>query len=231
MSHSHAPSTAWDCSKISQQLLHDALVNLPETCQGKLLDLGCGMKPYQPLLGARVQRWFGLDFESTHAGHSKADAYGSALKLPFKSASFDVVLCTQVLEHVTRPRKLFREVARVLKPQGLLILTVPQTTPLHEEPEDYYRFTCYGLKLLAERADLAVLQVTPVGGAIATVGQMVLWHCNFLGRVPLIGPALAAIAQVTLGWSSLKLDRLSTAYGGGATKTTICWVLTARKPA
>jgi SAM-dependent methyltransferase len=164
------------------------------------------------------------------SGESKADVHGSALKLPFKSSSFYVVLCTQVLEHVTRPGKLFREVARVLKPQGLLILTVPQTTPLHEEPEDYYRFTCYGLTFLAGRAGLEVVRVTPVGGAIATVGQLVLWHLNFLRRFPLIGPALAMIARITVGWFSLKLDRLSTAYGGGAVKNTINWVLTARKP-
>lgn len=218
------------CSRISEQLLLEGLARVADELRGDVLDLGCGKKPYRPILGARARRWIGLDFETTRSGSSKADVFGSALDVPFRSCSFDIVICTQVLEHVPRPEQLFREVGRILKPGGSLILTVPQTSPLHEEPHDYYRFTCYSLSFLAGLAGLEVARVSPMGGAIATAGQMIVWHSNFLRRVPLLGPTIADCFSTGFGWMVLELDRVSRVYGGGAMKDTLGWLLVARKP-
>jgi len=217
-------------SKISEQLLRDGLDSVKTLFVGSVLDVGCGMKPYQSLLGGAVDRWIGIDFESTASGRSAANVFGSALQLPFSEAKFDAVLSTQVLEHVPRPDALLKEAGRVLKPGGHLVLTAPQTNPLHEEPHDYYRYTCHGLKALTEQGGLQVVEVRPLGGAIATVGQMIVWHLNWMRRIPGLGPTLLKGVNATLSAVVLKLDRYSTIYDGGAMKDTLNWLLVATKP-
>jgi SAM-dependent methyltransferase len=218
-------------SKISEQLLRDGLASVEGLFGGRVLDLGCGSKPYQELLGARAVRWIGLDYGSTYSGRSAADVFGSGLQMPFATATFDTILCTQVLEHVSQPAMLLCEARRVLRPGGHIVATAPQTNPLHEEPRDYFRYTCYGLRALMEGAGLEVDDVRPLGGAIATVGQMVVWHMNWLRRVRVAGALLGDLVNAALSWTTLRLDRLSSVYGGGAMKDTINWLVVARKPA
>jgi SAM-dependent methyltransferase len=214
--------------KISEQLIWDGLYSFEHLYVGRLLDLGCGMKPYEKVLGAQVDWWIGIDFESTPSGRSAANVFGSVLELPFATATFETILSTQVLEHVPRPQDLLHEAHRVLKPGGHLLLTAPQTNHLHEEPHDYFRFTCHGLRLLAVHAGFDVLEVKPLGGAIATVGQMIVWHLNWLRRIPVLGYFLSRAVNASVAWTTLKLDRLSLVYGRGAMKDTLNWLLVAR---
>lgn len=218
-------------SKIAYTLRTEALLSVCHVIRGHVLDLGCGGKPYRELLGGSARRWTGLDQPMTASGHSSANAYGSALALPFASESFDTVLCTEVLEHVTAPHVLFQEVRRVLKPNGHLVLTVPQVNPLHEEPHDYFRVTCYALSMLADQNQLEVVAMKRTGGAIATVGQLVMWHMSWIGRIPLVGPALRSIVVGSLGSLVLSLDRLSRRNGGSAAllEDTLGWTFVGRK--
>jgi SAM-dependent methyltransferase len=216
-------------SRITDQLIFDGLASVRHLLIGRLLDLGCGMKPYKQPLGAAVDEWVGLDFARTPSGRSLANVFASGLEIPFATASFDTVLSTQVLEHVARPLDLLREAHRVLKPGGHLVVTAPQTNPLHEEPHDYFRYTCYGLRFLSEEVGLEVVELRPVGGAIATVGQLIVWHLGWIRRVPGIGSTLGNTCNAVISWVALKLDRVSMQYGGGAMKDTINWLLVARK--
>ncbi len=221
-------------SKIAYTLRTEALLSVCHVIRGHVLDLGCGGKPYRELLGRSAQRWTGLDHSMTASGRSAANVHGDALALPFASESFDMVLCTEVLEHVTAPHVLFQEVRRVLKPDGHLVLTVPQVNPLHEEPHDYFRVTRYALSMLAEQNQLEVVAMKRTGGAIATVGQLVMWHMwhmNWIGRIPLVGAALRSIVVGSLGSLVLSLDRLSRRNGGSAAllKDTLGWTFVARK--
>ena len=216
-------------SKVSADLRRARLLEVRDRFQGLVLDLGCGARPYQPLLGRNSRRWVGLDMPTPYSGPSSADAFGSALQIPFQSDRFDVVLCTEVLEHVTLPQALFDEAFRVIRPGGLLVLTVPQTCHLHEEPHDYWRFTKHGLRFCAERSGFQVAELEPMGGAVATVGQMIVWHLNWIRRFPLGSIASRAINSA-LAWTVLALDRQLTArYGGGGNATTLEWILVARK--
>ena len=99
------------------------------------------------------------------------DVFASALALPFSPHSFDAVLCIEVLEHTTDPYTSIEEIARVLNESGSVMITAPLNAPLHEEPNDYFRFTKYGLRFLIERAGLEANRVMPLGGTWLSFGQ------------------------------------------------------------
>ena len=97
---------------------------------GEVLDVGCGRKPYRAHVAAT--RYVGVDVETEATrGHGDVDVFYDGRTLPFATASFDGVLCSQVLEHVFTPEDFLREIARVLRPGGRLVYSV--CTPVPEE--------------------------------------------------------------------------------------------------
>ena len=123
---------------------------------GDLLDVGCGIKPYQKLFSTST--YTGLEYDTAIARkRGIADAYYDGKKFPFEDQKFDSVLCNQVLEHVFTPDAFIGELARVLKPGGHLLLTVPFIWDEHEQPYDFARYTSFGLKALLERNGFRVL--------------------------------------------------------------------------
>ena len=157
-----------DPLQISRRLLWKALQRRAHYARGLLLDVGCGSKPYRSHFG-HVRRYVGIDVPPV----ANADICASGLALPFADATFDTVLCTEVLEHVPEPGVLMSETARVLKPGGYLILTAAQTWGLHHEPHDYYRYTHYGLRHLAQKSGFEVIEASPTCGLWATIAQRV----------------------------------------------------------
>jgi len=151
---------------IAQRSLQQALEQRAHYAHGWLLDVGCGAKPYTNVFN-HVERYIALDLPS----NAQVDVYGDGRALPFQDRTFDTVLCNEVLEHVPEPGRLMAEAARVLKPRGILLLTTPQTWGLHLEPHDFYRYTKYGLRYLAEKSGLEVIEVTPTCGLWATLAQ------------------------------------------------------------
>lgn len=216
-------------SKIVDQYRRDRLVETAHLFTGAVLDVGCGRKPYRQLLGNHARRWIGVDFRATASGASHADVFGSGLHLPFAGAAFDVVLCTEVLEHVSEPDALIAEIARVLRPGGVLILTAPQSHGLHEEPSDYFRFTRYGLMHLATKHGFAVERIAPLGGVLALVGQTVAHHTPMLlpgGAGRLSRGAAQAMVQFVF-WHA---DKLLHRFHDGADESTLDNILVAHKP-
>lgn len=104
------------------------------------LDLGAGRSTYQDLFPNRIS----MDIDPTAA----PDVVGDIHDLPFSNERFPLILCTEVLEHCYSPHKAIAEMKRVLKPAGRLILTTRFIFPLHEIPNDYFRYTKYGLRSL-----------------------------------------------------------------------------------
>ena len=95
-----------------------------------VLDVGCGSGTLLGLLKHRGFRVTGLDFSAEAAAIAKAEngvdvAVGSLEEAHFPAESFDVVTLFHVMEHVTNPRLVLAEVSRVLKPNGVAILQVP----------------------------------------------------------------------------------------------------------
>lgn len=160
----------------------DGIVRLLGTaapaCRGRLLDVGCGTKPYEPLFAPYVTEYCGIENRATLAAThdartAAADFYYDGERLPFEDSSFDVVLSVSVLEHTPRPELLFGEMARVLKPGGRMLQHVPFSFRMHEEPHDYFRFTPYALRAYCLRNRLDVIDILPQGSLWSVIGHKV----------------------------------------------------------
>ena len=195
-------------TQIFDQALYDALWSERARVRGVVVDLGCGMKPYQSWLGDNATRWIGVDLPASVSGRPHADAFAYGDALPLRSNIADCVLSTQVIEHVPKPWDVFAEAARILKPGGTAIVTAPQAEWLHEEPHDYYRYTKYGLMELARQAGLTTVRVEPLGGAIALLGFMTATHIPMLGaREGTPWWHARRSMQAVIQWCAERLDR------------------------
>lgn len=138
----------------------------------RVLDVGCGIQPYRHLF---QDKYVGIDIEG--GGHKdlrkKADLYFNGENIPFPKESFDLVLCTQVLEHSYNFDKLLTEIHRVLKRDGYLLITTPFVWNEHELPFDFYRFTQFFYKNKSQELDLDLIEIKATCGFWATIGQLI----------------------------------------------------------
>jgi SAM-dependent methyltransferase len=130
------------------------------------------------------------------------------------------VFSSQVLEHVPDDRGVLRECARVLRPGGQLVLSVPFYWPLHEEPHDFRRFTNHGLRFLLQQAGFGRVVVLPDSGSLtmATVAVLELLPRRH-GAWVLLAPLVLAINLLTVLAQRMSTDR----------RSTLNWVVTAQK--
>jgi SAM-dependent methyltransferase len=131
----------------------------------RVLDVGCGDRPYRELFPNAV----GFDVP----GNPHADLHGSLESLPVEDASFDVVLCLQVLEHVPDPAAAVRELRRVVRPGGRVLASTHGVYPFHPNPDDLWRWTQQGLeRLFLTNAEWASVSVRPGAGTAATLAMI-----------------------------------------------------------
>lgn len=140
--------------------IEQALMQIGHT--NRLLDLGCGSQPYRRYYASRCDEAIAADYSV----RSRIDVRLSATALPFRDATFDVILLSEVLEHVDEPGQAISEIARVLKPGGRLLLTVPFNYMQHEIPFDHSRFTQFGLSALLRQHGLHVSYLAQRGSLI-----------------------------------------------------------------
>jgi SAM-dependent methyltransferase len=134
-------------------------------CRGRLLDLGCGKVPFYGLYRQYVSETICVDWSNSLHGTNHLDAECDLTKdLPFAEASFDSILLSDVLEHIPTPERLWREMARILKPGGKVLLNVPFCYRMHEEPYDYYRYTKYALERFARETGFDTILIKEIGG-------------------------------------------------------------------
>ena len=188
---------------------------------GAVLEVGCGRKPYRARVAAT--RYVGVDVETEATrGYGDVDVFYDGRTLPFATASFDGVLCSQVLEHVFTPEEFLREIARVLRPGGRLVLAVPFAWDEHEQPNDFARYSSFGLRALLERTGFnVVVQRKSCADARALVQLASGWlfkvtrsrsrPLNVAVQIGLIAPVNvigAVLAAVLPGNSDFYLDNV-----------------------
>ena len=150
-------------------LIRDLRKAINGFASGKLLDIGCGNKPYESLF-SNIESYTGSDVVQSDRG--KVDVICEATNLPFGDEEFDTVFSTQVMEHVSDPFKMMEESWRVLRPGGHFILSVPFSWELHEEPYDFFRYSKYGLQVNLEKKGFEVVYIVPNGGKWAAIVQL-----------------------------------------------------------
>lgn len=187
---------------------------LPKMATGvKVLDAGSGKIQEQYLRNEILSTGASLHTCDLNFGQG-VDFAADVSKMPFEEGSYDIVLCTQVLEHVKDPQQVCKELARVLKPGGYLFLTTPQSSPLHNLPWNFFNFTNLGLRLLFDAAGLEVCKEKAQGGHFALLAFQLHWTVREIRRSKLaswIKAPLTLASQITFGFLTkvplLWLDR------------------------
>jgi SAM-dependent methyltransferase len=129
-----------------------------------VLDAGAGECRYAPVF--KAHRYVAIDnsIGDTTWDYSKLDIIGDLEHVPLRSGAFDAVISVVVLEHTRRPQQVVEEMARVVRPHGKLFLVVPNQWEVHQAPNDFFRFTQYGVAHLLTAGGLRVVKIEPVGG-------------------------------------------------------------------
>lgn len=156
----------------------------PQWVSGDLADLGCGKAPLLGAYRAHCSSIVLADWANSLHENSLLDVIID-MNVPlteFADGSFDVVLLSDVLEHIREPALLISEISRILRPGGRLLLNVPFLYQVHEAPHDYYRYTRYALEQFATQSGLEVVELVPLGGWIEVVAD--LWS-KLLARAKL----------------------------------------------
>ncbi len=182
--------------------------------RGRLLDVGCGEKPYEDIFLPYVTEYVGIEHEAsfteTAASHShrRPDYLYDGKRLPFEDRSFDTVLNVQVLEHTPHPAALMAEMARVLKDDGILILSAPFQFRLHEQPNDYFRYSPHGLRVLCADVGLEVAEVHNQGSLWSVLGHKLNSYLAF--RVARVGGLAQSLGKLPHEQPTVEKARLWT---------------------
>ena len=148
---------------------HVTLPRIRQFTKGKTIDLGCGYMPFYDFISDQVTEYHGLDL------HPRSDEVTLVADIQdmhmIENDSYDTAICLEVLEHTPDPFRAAGEIHRILRPGGVLIVSVPHLSRLHDEPDDYFRFTKYGLRDLLGREGFEVISLEHRGGLCSFIGH------------------------------------------------------------
>ncbi len=178
----------WYFSAITLSLYRAILPIIGSRCRGRVLDAGAGTLQFKSLLSSFGEHYESLDIRTDPNG---IDHVGDIQDMPeIGEGEYDTVFCNQVLEHLPSPASALREMNRILKRGGVLILAAPHLSRLHEEPNDYYRYTAYGLDYLLKEAGFTRIEISTAGGLLcflahqaSTVLLTVVWGVPYLRKL------------------------------------------------
>jgi SAM-dependent methyltransferase len=167
----------------------------------RVIDVGCGRQPFRALIESLGGTYTGMD---VHQTPDNAVAFLGAVDDPLPpgvldGGPYDVVLCTEVLEHVANWPAAFANLAALLAPGGRLVLTCPHAYQLHEEPYDFFRPTDHAIRWHARHAGLEPVRVERLGNGWDVLGGVIanLWPI----------PKQRRLFDRAVGWAARALFR------------------------
>lgn len=151
-------------------LLLECIVHFKKMMKGRLLDLGCGNKPYSAIYNEICDSSVGCDVPFSLHKDSTVEVlcYAEDTDKHFEPGYFDCVLCTEVLEHTVNDRKTVSNINLLLKKEGYIIISAPFTYVLHEAPHDYRRYTLYGLTKILEDHNFEIRSAFSMGATFSS---------------------------------------------------------------
>lgn len=153
--------------------LHFKIKSYSVSIKGILLDFGCGQKPYENLFNCT--QYIGLDIKTSGHSHkkSKVDVFYDGNHIPFEDQYFDSIFSSEVLTHVFNTPEILKELNRVLKPGGVILITVPFSWFENEIPYDNNRFTSFGINYSLEQAGFNIIKTEKTTNFIQTIFQLI----------------------------------------------------------
>lgn len=194
--------------------------------RGDLLDVGAGRSRRYQSECVNVTSYKTMD----HDGEWKPDIVGSAEAIPLPDASVDSILCTQVFEHLPHPHVAIRELFRVLRPGGRCLFSVPQMNELHEMPNDFFRYTNEGLRVLFTDAGFVIEDMDARGKYFSTMAQMRIRHMIDTWRPYERKWAMLFVSPLSNILTRWALFRDAHSTSAATSAHTIGWCLLAKKP-
>lgn len=159
--------------------------------KGRMMDFGCGQKPYQTLF--RVDEYIGVDFENPGHPHANEaiDVFYDGQTLPFSAQVFDSIFSSEVFEHIFNLPDILKELNRVLKTNGQMLITCPFSYCEHEQPNDFARYTSFSIKYLLEQNGFEIVEQVKTGNSHEAICQLSLIYIHIhifpaVKKIPII---------------------------------------------
>lgn len=140
------------------------------TTGSKIVDVGCGEQPIRSLIEKRDAQYISVDVVQNSKNNVDIVCSAASIELPSNFA--DIIFCTEVIEHISDTDKAFSELTRILRWNGYIILTIPFSYCLHEEPYDFIRPTPYLIQVLADKYFLKVVTLEKTGNELEVIGTI-----------------------------------------------------------
>ncbi len=188
---------------IIRKNLYRGVLRHAHELRGKLMDFGCGSKPYKALF-TNATEYIGVDYAGEGHSHDKEeiDVYYDGKTIPFPDNTFDSILTNEVLEHVFNLEDILKELNRVLKPGGKILITTPFAWTEHEIPVDFGRYTSFGMEALLKRNGFKICALEKSTNYLQTQAQLrgLYWHNHIMPKLRpfarLISPIFSLLNNV-----------------------------------
>jgi SAM-dependent methyltransferase len=145
-------------------------------------DIGCGQKPFASFLKGKVKSHIGVDLADGFYKPDQVDLIGTAYAVPAPDGCADVVISSQVIEHLETPLVAINETHRLLKAEGVFFLSFPFLYPQHAQPRDFLRYTEFYLKQEIAADKFEVITFERIGGFWYLMGMYLNLYLQQLDR-------------------------------------------------